>query len=165
MLNLLNDILDISKNKHLSHELASNKVIFQNLAFEAIDGMKSLAQSKSIRLKSSIVPYESKHVIVTDRTKVIQIVSNTVNNAIKFTGQGGIDVKFELVKTVKDCANLVIADTCKPYDAMTFMRKEGELMRKEKEILEYIAPIKDTETMRWMYFAVKDYGCGMVRIG
>ena len=161
MLNLLNDILDISKNKHLSHELARNKVIFQNLAFEAIDGMKSLAQSKGIRLKSTIVPSTRKDVVVTDRTKVIQIVSNTVNNAIKFTGQEGIDVKFELANTAGDCARLLIEHSFKPYNAKVFMHKEGELKRDENDVMAFVENLKDTETTKWLYFAVSDFGCGM----
>jgi CheY-like chemotaxis protein len=164
MLNLLNDILDISKSKYLSHELERNKVIFQSLAFEAIDGMKSLAQSRGIRLHSQIIPNdESKHVIMTDRTKVIQIVSNTVNNAIKFSGQRGIDVKFQLVPMKREALQILIDDVFKPYAGKVFMRREGELVDKEEDVWKQLngeSKIED-DNIHWMYFSVRDHGCGM----
>lgn len=82
MIELLNDILDISKNSHLSHAFARNKVSYRSLASDAIDCMRTLATSQSIRFSSEILPEDAHCKIVTDRKKVIQIISNIVNNAI-----------------------------------------------------------------------------------
>lgn len=160
MLNLLNDILDLSKNKQLSHEVGRDKVVFQTLAFEAIDGMKSLAQSRSISLKSQIFPNDRRDVIITDRTKIIQIVSNTVNNAIKFTDQRGIEARFDLVDTAQDAVRLFVDDT-KHYTGMVFIMKQREMLRDHDSVVKEMARSPNSPNMRWIYFSVRDCGCGM----
>lgn len=160
MLNLLNDILDISKNKHLSHELASDRVLFRSLTLDSIEGMKSLATSKDIRLSFEILPKDTNCVIVTDRTKIIQIVSNTVNNAIKFTGKGGIDVRFELVDTVQDAVNSWATDV-KSHAGVAFVMKDQEMLHDICAVRRRMTTATTAPNQKWLCISVKDKGCGM----
>jgi CheY-like chemotaxis protein len=160
MLNLLNDILDISKNKHLAHEMARDKAIFQSLAFESIDGMKSLAMSRNTRLTCQILPRDEKDAIVTDRTKIIQIVSNTVNNAIKFSDEGSIDVKFELLSSILDAAR-VWAESARSHAGVVFAMNEGEMLDDVEKVLQLLSAVPNPPNSKWMCISVSDTGCGM----
>ena len=73
---------------------------------------------------ASIEPKDGKDIIITDRTKVIQIVSNTVNNAIKFTSEGGIDVAFNLVGSIQESIQLWAAKA-ERHRGVVFMHEQG----------------------------------------
>jgi chemotaxis family two-component system sensor kinase Cph1 len=161
MINLLNDILDISKNKHLSHISAQDKVIYQTLAFETIDCMKSLATSRKIEMRSSIEPKGlEKVVIVTDRTKIIQIVSNVVNNAIKFTGEGTVDVVFRLVDSLQE-ATMMWERGAEVHAGSVFSMKESEMHTSAEEVRRSTMTFNETHDQKWMTMSVSDTGCGM----
>ena len=51
---------------------------------------------------------DEKAVIVTDNTKLIQIISNLINNSIKFTRKGNIDFGYTLKD---DCLEFFVKDT------------------------------------------------------
>ena len=160
MLHLLNDILDISKNKHLSQETARDKVIYQTLAFEAIDGMRSLATSTQIQLKYSIEPNEDKILIIADRTKVVQIVSNLVNNAIKFTSQGWIDVKLRLLDTLGSVFEEMETDL-REHSGVVFTMKSGEMLTSIGQIKDRTSTCLCNPDEKWLTVSVADTGCGM----
>jgi two-component system, chemotaxis family, sensor kinase Cph1 len=56
MLHLLNDIINISKNKYLSHSITREKYNYHTLASEATQSLKSLALSKGIKFDSKVYP-------------------------------------------------------------------------------------------------------------
>ena len=160
MMNLLNDILNISKSKHLSHEMAKDKVIFQSFAFEAVDGMRSLAQSKGIRMNCTITPKDRTDLIVTDKTKIIQIVSNTVNNAIKFNGDGDVVVKFSLFSGMKGALEACV-DASKSHTAHVWIGGEEETLEDMQEVLDKASSCPSSSSENVLYFSVEDTGCGM----
>ena len=51
---------------------------------------------------------DEKAVIITDNTKLIQILSNLINNSIKFTRQGNIDFGYTLKE---NCLEFFVKDT------------------------------------------------------
>ncbi|GKY92076.1 hypothetical protein MPSEU_000179000 [Mayamaea pseudoterrestris] len=161
MINLLNDILDLSKNKHLSHTLAQDKTLYQSLAFDTIDCMRSLATARKIQLSFEVYPNNHDSVrISTDRTKVIQIVNNIVNNAIKFTGKGVIRVKFNLVQSLQEG----IDEWCKiasSYQGVAYTMKEGEMLTSVEKITSQAGSRMVFPDQRWMCVTVTDNGCGM----
>jgi signal transduction histidine kinase len=93
--NILNDVLDYSK-------IESNNLRIENICINIKDELTEVlnlfqieAQNKNLYLNLEIeenVPLNIK----TDPTRVKQIISNLVNNAIKFTVSGGVSI---LVKT------------------------------------------------------------------
>ena len=160
MINLLGEILNISKNTHLSHTCSNDTVIYQTLAFEAIDGMKTFAMSRQIPLTCEIFPKNDKVVIVTDRTKVIQIVSNTVNNSIKFSGEGGVVVKFSLVDTLQ-IAMEESEQLSRKFDGVVYIMKENEIFTSVDMVRTHIQRIPHVLNQKWMCIRVADSGCGI----
>lgn len=91
LLAIINDIIDISKIEagqvSLSHEPVSIMDVVERTTaiFSALANQKNVA----LRINSEI---DSRLVILSDQTKIAQILSNLVNNAIKFTKQGFVEV-------------------------------------------------------------------------
>ncbi len=91
LLQLINDILDLSK-------IESGRLEVENLEFgpheiirEVISALGVKAREKGISLTMEVDgPIPSR--ILSDPTRVRQIVTNLVSNAVKFTEQGGVRV-------------------------------------------------------------------------
>ena len=160
MLSLLNEILKISKDKHLAHRAVPEEVIYQSLAFESVDGLKSLAVNKGIDFKCEITPNQDKVVILTDRTKIIQIVSNIVNNAIKFAGGGSVEARFHLLDRLGDAVSLWKSEA-NTYEGVAFTMEEGRMCTSVDEVQQYTTSSSERDGMKWMLVSVKDSGCGM----
>ena len=92
LLSLINDVLNISK-------IEAGKIEFQKAdfdLFELLDDLEPLFQEKLAKNKLALhVEYQGDipHQIHTDKTKLRQILVNLINNAIKFTTQGGIIIR------------------------------------------------------------------------
>ncbi|MBK8972941.1 MAG: response regulator [Hahellaceae bacterium] len=107
LLALLNDILDLSK-------IESGKLELEKHNFSLIDLIVDLKNLYSVTLQDKALFFELENAdqgpdwIVGDRTRIWQILSNLIGNAIKFTREGGItvtataDVYGHLSLTVKD---------------------------------------------------------------
>lgn len=90
---LVSDILDISKVEAGSLKLEFDRVDIAKLLNEAIEGLKPAAEAKKIYLKgdiSELPPTKG------DWRRLTQVVTNFINNATKFTDKGGITVKAEV---------------------------------------------------------------------
>ena len=148
MLNLLNDILVKSKNKYLSTKKVGSTVHYQTLAKDAVDGLQCLAANMKIMIR-------------TDRIKVIQIISNIVNNAIKFAGQGLIDTRFKLVENLEDAVEVWEKET-KHHEGCAFSISKGQMLTNAADVREVLQSRQSTrEDSHWMCVSVADSGCGM----
>ncbi len=95
LLNIINNILDLSK-------LESNKVEVEHITFDTakefdstVDTFAVIAGEKNIELNYFIDPHINKK-LKGDPTKIKEILTNLLNNAIKFTESGGeIDVEIK----------------------------------------------------------------------
>ena len=100
LLRIIDDILDFSKVEagklEIRPEVASIK--------DAIDGVHKLylgsASSKGLLVKRSVDPRISPALWV-DPVRLRQILNNFVSNALKFTFEGGIEIKADLVERVR----------------------------------------------------------------
>jgi signal transduction histidine kinase/ligand-binding sensor domain-containing protein len=98
LLELINDILDISKIEAGQLELdlrsVSLEMIINDLAgiFDMFMKRDDLGLNKQVELKVNIEESLQKAHIVTDSLRVTQVISNLINNAIKFTTEGFIEV-------------------------------------------------------------------------
>jgi PAS domain S-box-containing protein len=94
LLNLINDILDISKIDAGRMSLHPEQFNVHELIGEVISITSSLANEKSLVLafeEDSNADVE----IFADRTRIQQVMINVVNNAIKFTPSGKIVIRVE----------------------------------------------------------------------
>ncbi|MBX3085230.1 MAG: hypothetical protein KF716_26590 [Anaerolineae bacterium] len=92
LLNLINDILDLSKIESGSLEVFSAPMSPQKMLTETIESLRGLALDKHINIDVQIsdsVP----EVILTDSKKLQQVLVNLVSNAIKFTSEGSVTIQ------------------------------------------------------------------------
>jgi len=107
LLTVINDILDLSKieaEKLIVEKVETNLV---NVVSEVVSLLRPSAVSKGVNLSTAILsPLPER--ILTDPTRLKQILMNLVGNAIKFTAQGevkilaGLAVPTQLVIDVQD---------------------------------------------------------------
>ncbi|MEE4209703.1 MAG: ATP-binding protein [Parvularcula sp.] len=92
LLSLLNDLLDASKID--AGKLAIEPRVFavRQLVQSVRDTYEGLAQTKGLDFKVTVAPCIPEHVCGDD-TRLRQILSNLVSNAIKFTEQGHVGVE------------------------------------------------------------------------
>ena len=95
LLSILNDILDLTKLEAGMVDIENEKTDF----YDVIESVKALfsasATKKSLDLNVDIADNVPQF-IKTDRTRLIQVLSNLVGNAIKFTDKGSINIYISL---------------------------------------------------------------------
>lgn len=98
LLELINDILDLSKVESGHMELETTETAFHKLSLDVVEVLSVKAIEKGILLQ-----YESAgqvpDLIVSDPTRLRQILTNLVGNAIKFTSTGGVRIVARVVDT------------------------------------------------------------------
>jgi light-regulated signal transduction histidine kinase (bacteriophytochrome)/CheY-like chemotaxis protein len=161
MINLLNDILAKSKNQYMASSAAfEDHVVFQQLATEAVKGMSSLAINMHISFRFDVTP-EDPVAIVTDKTKVIQITTNIINNAIKFAGsQGCVGTRFRLVDSYRESLE-ELERNAMSYEGFVCSVKEGEMTESLSVVKELEFSDPDLVGSKWMCLSVSDTGPGM----
>lgn len=88
---LIKDILDLSKIEADRLEIESVPVSVPNIAEEVIGTLWGVAEKKGVRL--CLEPWENlPELIWSDPTRLRQIITNLVGNAIKFTHQGKVTI-------------------------------------------------------------------------
>jgi PAS domain S-box-containing protein len=90
LLELINDVLDLSKIEAGQVEVRAEPVDLRELIDRVIALARPLADKKGLALSAKVSPEVGE--IVSDRRRVEQILLNLVNNALKFTEQGGVTV-------------------------------------------------------------------------
>ncbi len=93
LLNLINDILDLSKIEAGKMEVSLSGCNVASLIAEVIDLTHTQAESKGIELTCDLAA--PTWIIETDEQKLRQTLINLVGNAIKFTQKGGVQVILE----------------------------------------------------------------------
>lgn len=106
LLQLINDILDLSKINAGKMNISYSQFYLCSLANQVIDELRSLTRGKEVELKLSCEPAD--FLICADAIKVKQIFYNLVSNAIKFTDAGEVTVTISLKG---DICEVVVRDT------------------------------------------------------
>jgi signal transduction histidine kinase/CheY-like chemotaxis protein len=110
LLGIISDILDFTKVDSGKLTLEKLPVDLNQLLNNCVDTFKPLAMDKSIKLVKQFDSTESTSVI-TDPTRVRQICSNFLSNAIKFTPKGSVTIATDLTKHNDKQATLSISVT------------------------------------------------------
>jgi signal transduction histidine kinase len=87
---LINDILDFQKLESGRTYLGTQENDINEIVREIIETMTSLANEKGLNLITQLDDTVPK--IKCDKDKIIQVLTNIVNNAIKFTERGSITI-------------------------------------------------------------------------
>jgi signal transduction histidine kinase/ActR/RegA family two-component response regulator len=112
---VVNDILDVAKIEagQLKFELAPFNLV--EVLSDTVDLHRATAEAKGIRLELLISP-SAAGVYEGDRTRVAQVVSNLVSNAVKFTQNGSVRVT---VRRRSRGVSIYVADTGIGFDRST----------------------------------------------
>ena len=112
LLSILNDILDFSK-------IAAHKLVLEDIPFslrtvveDLVTLLTSQAQAKNVALVAEIDP-QLPEVLLGDPTRVRQVVTNFMTNAIKFTEKGEVRVRVQCLSAFASrvVVRLEICDT------------------------------------------------------
>src|SRR5690606_7169928 len=120
LLNLINDILDLSKVEAGKLQIHPEEVRVENLVKNLKDQFKPLARSKKLKFTIQ-AKANAPSKIITDGQRLEQIIKNLISNAIKFTEKGSVEVSI-----------------CKPSTSVKFQ----EITLPPSEVLE--VSVKDT---------------------
>lgn len=94
LLQLINDVLDLSRIEAGKLEFREEPVDPREFARFVQSMFSELAAKKGISLTCHFAE-ELPHAILVDQTRIRQILVNLVGNAVKFTEQGGVTVRFQ----------------------------------------------------------------------
>lgn len=94
LLNLINDILDLSKIEAGKLDVRVIPVSLKSIIRDVYELIKPLAQKKDIEYSIDI--HQKLPIIETDTTRLTQILQNLLDNAVKFTDQGFVRVSTEV---------------------------------------------------------------------
>lgn len=89
LLNLINEILDLSKIEAGKMELDISEVPLASLMGHTASMFSEVAKSNGVDLRLNVSPENRNLILTTDRQRVEQIIRNLLSNAFKFTGKGG----------------------------------------------------------------------------
>lgn len=104
--NIVEELLDISRIESGKFKLHYALVNFNELIRDSSSYFRNLAQEKNISL-SYCLPAKEINLFI-DPERINQVLSNLINNAIKFTDQGG-KIKIEM-KILEDKARVGVVD-------------------------------------------------------
>ncbi|OXI18980.1 hybrid sensor histidine kinase/response regulator [Burkholderia sp. AU15512] len=138
LLRVINDVLDLSKAE-------SNQMALEHIAFDLRRVLQDvaaifrpLAEAKGLALECHVA-VELANGYVGDPTRLRQLVSNLVGNAIKFTEHGGISIDARLARggASAGCVEIAVRDTGVgiPEDALptlfdVYMQADASIYRR-----------------------------------
>jgi len=96
LLNLINDILDLSKIESGSVEIYIAPMSPRKIIHTTVESLQSLATEKQIDLEV-VFSDELPEVVMGDARKLEQVLVNLLSNAIKFTNGGSVTVRAEML--------------------------------------------------------------------
>jgi signal transduction histidine kinase len=91
LLGLINDVLDLSKIEAGQLVLAIEEYSVADMVATVLSATESLARAKNLTLGSAVAP--GLPTGSGDARRLTQVLLNLVGNAIKFTDQGGLEIK------------------------------------------------------------------------
>lgn len=92
LLQLISDILDLSKIEAGTFEFNYGMVDVNRMCEEAVRALSLKVQDKPVELLFG--DHEAQCCIVGDKNRLLQVITNFINNAVKFTEQGSITLGY-----------------------------------------------------------------------
>jgi len=106
LLSIVTDILTISSVETNQVKTNIQKVNINNVLLDLIAVFKPQATNQNISLYAKQQLNDKQSEVYTDKTKVIQVLTNLITNALKFTHEGSIEFGYELRRDEPSGASL-----------------------------------------------------------
>jgi PAS domain S-box-containing protein len=112
LMTIINDILDFSKLEAGRFELDPQPFSLRTLLKEVIQPMELTAQRKNLAIRLTVDP-TTPDMLVGDQTKLMQVLTNLVDNSLKFTRKGQVTLEVGVQDKDGEEAQLLfeVADT------------------------------------------------------
>ncbi len=98
---MINDLLDFQKIEAGKLTIEPNPMNLKGLLEHVIKGLTFHAKDSKNSLELQI-PEELDIIVRADKTRLSQIMNNLITNALKFTNEGSVQVKVELLKQIRN---------------------------------------------------------------
>ena len=105
LMNVINEILDFSKLEAGKIELDKNPINLRECAQNLFSSYKFSAEEKKVSLNLEI-DQEIAPVFMIDELRLNQILGNLLSNSLKFTHQGSVSLKIDLIEESTDSQNV-----------------------------------------------------------
>jgi len=146
MLNIINDIIDISKIESGQMKVSISETNINELTESLYFFFKPEVERKEMQLliKTSLSPENA--FIQTDKEKLYAILTNLVKNAIKFTNKGQIEFGYEIEDG--SAPSRTAEEESKPRELVFFVKDTGIGIPPEKLgiVFERFRQVNDTHT-------------------
>ena len=106
LLSLINDILDLSRIESGREEIIYSELSLSALVQTIVESLEPIARGKNIAIINEVS--EGLTPIVTDNAKCYHILQNIINNAVKFTERGKVQISAD---QVGDSIHISVKDT------------------------------------------------------
>ena len=146
LLTIINDILDFSKIESDRLDLEEHPFNLRNCIEESLDLLASNAAAKNLDL-AYIIDVKIPQFIVTDITRLRQILVNLLGNAVKFTQAGEVVISVTLLNQIATSSKEIITNS-------------NLSIVKSPEILETNENV-NLSPMYEIQFAIRDTGIGI----
>jgi len=102
LLSIISDIVEISNIETGHVKLSVSKTNINQLIQKLFEQFSPRAKQSGLKLSFMKGPAKRDHEIVTDESKLIQIISNLLDNSLKFTASGSISFGYEMKDNLVD---------------------------------------------------------------
>jgi CheY-like chemotaxis protein len=109
LLNLINDVLNISKIESKSMSISVEAIRILPVIEESIEMVRALAEQRNITFKIEKSEFENVKVIA-DLQRFSQVMINLLSNAVKYNREGG-QITVDLSRTRENRINIRVTDT------------------------------------------------------
>ena len=127
LLELINDLLDMSKIESGHVELIEEHVSIEELVGASISMVRQRAEAGGLTLESTVP--ESAPNLYADRLKLKQVLINLLTNAVKFTPGGGT-VRLDVIEDIDGGIEFRVSDTgigMAPDEVLTALEQFGQV--------------------------------------
>ncbi len=138
LLELINDVLDISKIEAGQLEVRIEAFDLPAAIARVVASMRPMADKKSLMLEIDVAPGLAE--MSNDRRRVEQVLLNLLNNAIKFTARGRVRLSVDLVAEFQREPN------AKPVAAVRFRVTDTGIGMLPEDLGKLFQPFRQIET-------------------
>ncbi len=134
LLNIMNDILEFSRLEAGQARLNIRQVQIPAILTEVFENNRNRLEKSAIKFELDVSLSEQHNIIISDATRIRQVLDNLISNAIKFTEKGKIKISCETISANK--IQMSVSDTgrgIKPKDQKVIFERfrQGSLEKGE----------------------------------